>query len=129
MTEPEAVDATPPRPTVSDLEIAILGEAPSMRGSEIAAASGVTEEQARRLWRALGFPDAANQPAFTAADVDALKLVNDTVRDSGIDFDTMLRLTRAIGHTVARLADWQMATLSTAMEEFSGPDLSSQRAM
>lgn len=100
-----------------------------MRGSEIAAASGVSNDDARRLWRALGFPDAAEQAAFTSADVEALKLVNRTVAESGIDFETMLRLTRAIGHTVSRLADWQMATISTAFDEFSGTDLSSAEAM
>ncbi|HET6152416.1 MAG TPA: adenylate/guanylate cyclase domain-containing protein [Marmoricola sp.] len=116
-------------PTVADLENAILGEAPSLRGSEVAAAAGVTNDEARRLWRALGFPDTANQTAFTKADADALALVARTVAGSGIDFETMLRLTRAIGHTVARLADWQMATISTALEDFSGPDLNAPGAM
>jgi adenylate cyclase len=116
-------------PKLADLENAILGEAPSLRGSEVAAAAGVTNDEARRLWRALGFPDAANQAAFTNADADALALVAQTVASSGIDFETMLRLTRAIGHTVARLADWQMATISTALEDFSGPDLTTPGAM
>ncbi|MFL6060675.1 MAG: adenylate/guanylate cyclase domain-containing protein [Marmoricola sp.] len=114
---------------MADLENAILGEAPSLRGSEIAAATGFTDDDARRLWRALGFPDAANQAAFTHGDQRALELVAETVATSGIDFETMLRLTRAIGHTVSRLADWQMATISTALEEFAGADLTSTDAM
>ncbi|HEX2895431.1 MAG TPA: adenylate/guanylate cyclase domain-containing protein [Marmoricola sp.] len=109
-------------PTGADLERAILGEAPSLSGSEIAAAAGVTLEEARRLWRALGFPDAANQNAFTTADRDALTLVVDSVRQTGIDFETMLRITRAVGQTVARLADWEIATLSSAVDEFAARD-------
>ncbi|MET3962972.1 adenylate cyclase [Marmoricola sp. OAE513] len=127
MTGPEPTDQD--GPSISDLETAILGEAPSLRGSEIAAASGMSNDEARRLWRALGFPDAANQTAFNTADVEALQLVKRTVAESGIDFETMLRLTRAIGHTVARLADWQMATISTALEEFSGNDLNTPEAL
>lgn len=119
----------PVGPTVADLENAILGQAPTMRGSEVAAAAGVSNDDARRLWRALGFPDAANQNAFNDADREALQIVTSTVEGSGIDFETMLRLTRAIGHTVSRLADWQMATISTALEEFAGTDLTSPSSM
>jgi adenylate cyclase len=115
-------DPAPDAPTAADLERAILGESPALSGTEVAAAAGVSLDQARRLWRALGFPDAANQNAFTAADRDALVLVAQAVSETGIDFETMLRLTRAVGHTVARLADWEVATLSSAVEEFAARD-------
>ncbi|MBO9523816.1 MAG: adenylate/guanylate cyclase domain-containing protein [Nocardioidaceae bacterium] len=111
--------AVPDEPTVADLERAILGGTPHRSGSDIAEAAGVSLDQARRLWRALGFADAANTNAFTDADEGALELVARAVRESGIDFETMLRLTRAVGHTVARLADWEVATLSSAVEEFA----------
>lgn len=109
-------------PNAADLERAILGETPSLRGSDVAAAAGVSLEDARRLWRALGFPDAANQSAFTSADRDALVMVARAVSESGIDFETMLRLTRAVGQTVSRLADWEVSTLSSAVEEFAARD-------
>ena len=38
----------------------------------MAAETGVTIEQARRLWRALGFPEHGREVAFTAADVEAV---------------------------------------------------------
>jgi len=117
MTAPE-----PDAPTPVDLERAILGESPALSGSDIAAAAGVSLPEARRLWRALGFPDAANQNAFTAGDRDALVLVAAAVRDTGLDFETMLRLTRAVGQTMARLADWEVATLSSAIDEFAARD-------
>jgi len=109
----------PDAPTVADLERAILGGTPHRTGIDIAAAAGMTIDEARRLWRALGFADAANQNAFTDADETALVLVAEAVRESGIDFETMLRLTRAVGQTTARLADWEVATLSSAVEEFA----------
>jgi adenylate cyclase len=42
------------------------------------------------------------------------------VDDSGLDLETMFKLTRAVGQTVAKLADWEVATLSGAFEEL-GP--------
>jgi adenylate cyclase len=119
----------PAEPSAADLERAILGESPTLTGAEVAESAGVTIEQARRLWRALGFPDAANQNAFTAADRDALALVVESVKETGVDFETMLRLTRAVGHTVARLADWEVATLSEAVEEFTERDGASHDLM
>jgi adenylate cyclase len=126
MTGPEPEPGTP---TAADLERAILGETPGLTGSDVAAAAGVSLDQARRLWRALGFPDAANQNAFTTADRDALVLVANAVAENGIDFETMLRLTRAVGQTVARLADWEVATVSSAVDEFAARDGASSDMM
>jgi adenylate cyclase len=120
---------TGPEVTAADLERAILGQTPGLSGTEIAESAGVSLDQARRLWRALGFPDAANQNAFTAADRDALALVAQAVNETGVDFETMLRLTRAVGQTVSRLADWEVATLSSAVEEFTERDGASSDLM
>jgi adenylate cyclase len=104
------------------LETAILGEAPGLTSAEVASAAGVTVEQARRLWRALGFPDAGEQAAFTGADLKALTTLADAVEAGAIDFDTGVRLTRAVGQTMARLADWQVATLSARVEHLESGD-------
>lgn len=114
MTEPEEPERPeePDGPTAADLERAILGAAPAMRGSDVAQSAGVSLEDARRLWRALGFPDAAGTAAFTEADGEALNLAYRVIVESGLDQETMLRLTRALGQTTARLADWEVATLA-----------------
>jgi adenylate cyclase len=85
--------------------------------AEVAAAAGVPVDRARRLWRALGFPDTGDAPAFTDADVEALTLVTRTVADGAIDFETTVRLTRAVGSSMARLADWQVNTLTERVEQ------------
>ncbi len=123
MTEPD--DEHRPGPDIDpgsgftrqELEGAILGEQPSLTSEQVAEAAGVTLEQARRLWRALGFPDAGDQAAFTEADMTALTALVGAVDQGAIDFDTAVRLTRAVGQTMARLADWQVATLSARVEE------------
>jgi adenylate cyclase len=99
------------------LEQAILGDGPGMTSDDVAEAAGVTVEQARRLWRALGFPDAGTQAAFTEADLQALSLLVGAVHEGAIDFDTAVRLTRAVGQTMAKLADWEVATLAPRVEQ------------
>ncbi len=116
MTEPE------PRFTRQALEGAILGENPSLTSEEVAEAAGVTLEEARRLWRALGFPDAGDQAAFTDGDRAALSTMVGAVDRGAIDFDTAVRLTRAVGQTMARLADWEVATLSARVEQLEAGD-------
>ncbi len=116
MTEPER------RFTRQELESAILGGNPSLTSEAVAAAAGVTIEDARRLWRALGFPNVGDEVAFTEADMVALDTLVGTVESGAIDFDTAVRLTRAVGQTMARLADWQVATLAARVEELEAGD-------
>ncbi|MGH3317284.1 MAG: adenylate/guanylate cyclase domain-containing protein, partial [Nocardioidaceae bacterium] len=47
-----------------DLERAILGDLPRHTSIEVAESAGVSLADARRLWRALGFADAGEDPAF-----------------------------------------------------------------
>lgn len=111
-----------------ELEQVFLGDAPGLTSVEVAEAAGVSVEEARRLWRALGFPDAGEQAAFNAADLSALSTLTETVTSGVIDFETAVRLTRAVGQTMARLADWQVATLSHRVEQMeSGTEATGSR--
>jgi adenylate cyclase len=103
--------------TRQELERAILGESPSLTSEDVADATGVSVEQTRRLWRALGFPDAGEEAAFTDADMLALSTLLGAVEKGAIDFDMAVRLTRALGQTMARLADWEVATLAGRVEQ------------
>ena len=104
------------------LESAMLGDEARLTSADIALAAGVPLEDARRLWRALGFPDAGDSAAFTEADLAALSTITGAVETGAIDFDTAVRLTRALGQTVARLADWQVATLTSRVEQLEAGD-------
>jgi adenylate cyclase len=111
------------------LELAILGEEPVYSAAEVAAESGVTIDQARRLWRALGFPDRGQEVAFTQADADAVSTLHGQVQDGLIDFDMAVTLTRAVGQTMARLADWEVATLVHRVQEMeAGEEATGSRA-
>lgn len=111
MTGPE------PKPEHGLLERALLGDEPHLTSEAVARTAGLDVEDARRLWRALGFPDAGEYAAFTDTDLEALGLIVSSVEAGTIDFDMAVRLTRAVGQTMAKLADWQVATLSTRVEQ------------
>jgi adenylate cyclase len=68
-------------------------------------------QQARRYWRALGFADAGDEATFTGEDLAALRTLLTMVGDDVIDRDFSINLTRAMGHTLARLAEWQVEAL------------------
>jgi adenylate cyclase len=102
--EPEAGD---------DLEQHILGEPRVYTAAELAAETGVDLEQARRLWRALGFPEHGGATAFTRSDAQALSRLVGLVDSGLIDFDLAVHLTRAVGQTMARLSDWEVSALLT----------------
>ncbi len=108
--------------TRQELEQAILGQAPDLTNDAAALAAGVPIDQARRLWRALGFPDLGEEAAFTDGDLHALSTVIGAVDKGAIDFETAVRLTRAVGQTMAKLADWQVATLSARVEQLEAGD-------
>ena len=110
-------DGGSPRPGPEELELAILGEDPTYSAADVAAETGVTIDQARRLWRALGFPDRGLEIAFTSADADAVSTLVRQVEAGNIDFDLAVTLTRAVGQTMARLADWEVATLVHRVQE------------
>lgn len=107
----------PDRPASDELERAILGQDPVFNAPEVADQTGVTIDEARRLWRALGFPEHGLETAFTDADTEALSTLLGVVRSGLIDFDMAVNLTRAVGQTMARLADWEVATLVHRVEE------------
>ncbi len=105
-----------------DLERAIIGAVPELTGEQVADAAGLTVKQAQRLWRALGFPEADGASAFTSKDADALTRVASIVEDSHLDFDTIVRMTRAVGQTMDRLAEWEVATLGAILDK-AGSDV------
>lgn len=116
MTDAGAGDSASAAVTPGDLERALLGEEPSLTVLDLAADADPDHASPEQIWRALGFPHPGDGAAFTQADRAAMDLIVSLVGDGTLDKDTVLRLTRAVGHTMARLADWQVSTLSEYVE-------------
>ena len=108
--------------TRDELERAILGEDRVFTALEVAEETGVTIDELRRLWRALGFPEHGLEVAFTKADAAAVSTLTGIVASDLIDFDMAVTLTRAVGQTMSRLADWEVATLVHRVEEIEAGD-------
>ena len=111
----------------AELDRSILQESPKFDAVEVSELAGVTIDLTRRLWRALGFPDAGGEPAFTPNDVKALRQITEA-SDLGLDEDTLVRMTRALGSTMSRLADWEISNLVAAFaaNDELDPDLDSR---
>jgi adenylate cyclase len=113
----------PGPPTPSDIERLILGGDPEFTAAEVAERIGSELGDARRVWRALGFPELdPDTRMFTRVDAEALDQVRGAIASGLIDRDTAVNLTRAVGQTMARLADWEVATMGPLVEEIeAGP--------
>jgi adenylate cyclase len=100
------------------LEELLLGGELRYTSMDAIRAAGVSEEFARQLWRALGFPHVPDDMiAFTEGDVAALTRIA-TLRPAGvIDDEIVLRMVRAVGQTMARLAKWQIDILVEALTD------------
>jgi adenylate cyclase len=84
--------------------------------SEVAERAGITLDQAKRLWRALGFPEAGQEAFYTEDDLAALTTLTDILATGIIDFDLAVNLTRGVGLTMARLSDWEVSAMVHHLE-------------
>lgn len=107
---------------VRGLARTLLGEPPTLDAAEVAQRAGVPEEQAKRLWRALGFPGQQGEKAFTEADAVALRTIAGMISSGNLDLDSATDLTRAMGQTMARLADWGVGTILHRVEALERTD-------
>ncbi|MBA3234071.1 MAG: adenylate/guanylate cyclase domain-containing protein [Propionibacteriales bacterium] len=116
MTERDPAPASTVGATREDLEREILHEHPRLTSGDVVDDDESRRETARVLWRALGFPGAGDSAAFTSADKDAMAKLLSLVDSGAVDFDVAVKLTRAVGRTLSRLADWQVTTLTEYVE-------------
>jgi adenylate cyclase len=93
-----------------EFENTLLGGERTFTRLQVSERAGISYERAERMWRALGFatvPD--DEVAFTADDVEALRLVAALEDDGFIDPAIESSLARKLGQTQSRLASWQSA--------------------
>ncbi|MFN8076580.1 MAG: adenylate/guanylate cyclase domain-containing protein [Kineosporiaceae bacterium] len=105
---PDGLEHSPAR----DLQRRLRGGTRHLVRGEAAGAAGVSEDAARGLWRALGFPVAAPEhKAFTDADSAALRRAAALLGEGPLDVETLTALARAIGQSTDRLVSWQTEAL------------------
>lgn len=100
------------RSAAKALEAQLLGGERTLRRREVAAGAGVSLLSARKLWRAMGFPNLGDEDvAFTPTDQDALTTVIDMVREGKLTEEAAISVTRAIGQMTDRMVVWQVEAL------------------
>ena len=98
--------------TIRALEHRLLGAERTLTYREMAHQLGVSTRSARRLWRALGFPNLDDDvKAFTKADVEALATMIELVRDGHLNEETAISMTRSVGQMTDRMVVWQIEAL------------------
>lgn len=90
----------------------LLGR-PELTAAELAREAGVDLEQARRLWRSLGFsPIADDARVFTRTDAAGLATVRRLVERARLDPAVIVQLARVTGRSLAIVADAQAEILA-----------------
>jgi adenylate cyclase len=98
------------------LERLLLGGPRRLTRLQVAEAAGMPPERTQRLWRALGFADAADDDlVFTDADVDVLGVLSALIDSGFVDAEAEASIARATGQALSRLADWQTDMLAGAL--------------
>jgi adenylate cyclase len=101
----------------ADLERELLGGERRWTRQQVSERSGVRYEHANALWRALGFADVSEDVvAFTDRDVWALQTVDRLGADGWLDEAAQIAMTRALGQSLARLAEWQLAATGSMID-------------
>jgi adenylate cyclase len=103
------------------LEELILGAPRRYTLRQVSAEAGLDLETGRRLWRALGFAETADDEVlFTERDLEAVRLMT-RLTDAGVlQPDVREAVARAMAQSLSRLAEWQVGMLIRVIEEQRG---------
>ncbi len=97
----------------SALEVNLLGQRPYLTRVQVAERGGVSMERAHELWRSLGFPPTTDDEiAFVDTDVEALQTLQLLVDSGLLDEQKEIALSRSMGRSFARLAEWEVAEIA-----------------
>lgn len=112
--EPTAASDDPE--VITRIQEMILGAPLEFTREDVATDAGLSIENTRTLWRAMGYADVGQATAFTERDIEALHRLLRLMSVADLDRDTTVDLVRALGQTTARLADWQVNALAGHLE-------------
>jgi len=119
MPEEPVIPASPgsiDREDVRRLEAQLIGGPRTLKRREAAAGAGVSLLSARKLWRAMGFPNLDDDAVFfTEADKDALSTVIELVREERLTEEAAISIMRSIGQMTDRMVVWQIEALVEEM--------------
>ena len=108
----DPTSAAPLRSTVAERIAELIGGEPTLTMVELAERAEVDLATARLFWRAMGFPNVADDAVtFTERDVEALRAMGVLVAGVATDRTTAVSLLRAQSYLADRLVLWQVEAL------------------
>ncbi|WP_257998335.1 adenylate/guanylate cyclase domain-containing protein [Zhihengliuella halotolerans] len=117
----EAIKRQQVKASTKNLESRLIGGERTMKRRDVAAQAGISLHSARKLWRALGFPNHGDEDvAFTQKDLDALLTIIDNVRSERLTEEAAISVTRSIGQMTDRMVVWQIEALVEDMIQNQG---------
>jgi adenylate cyclase len=106
---------------VRALERTLLGSERRLRRREAARQGGLSLLSARKVWRALGFPNLTDEDVwFTDQDSEALRVLSTMVVEEKVTEEAALSLMRSIGQMTDRMVVWQVEALVEDMVVHGG---------
>ncbi|MDO4917123.1 MAG: adenylate/guanylate cyclase domain-containing protein [Rothia sp. (in: high G+C Gram-positive bacteria)] len=100
------------RAAVREFEKVLLGSNRQMRRREAAEQADVSLLTARKVWRALGFPNIDDDEVFfTPSDCEALATIVGLNRSHELEEESTISITRSVGQLTDRMVAWQIETL------------------
>ncbi|MGP9489350.1 adenylate/guanylate cyclase domain-containing protein [Glutamicibacter sp. 287] len=97
---------------MAELEKRLIGGQREFKRREVAADAGVSLLSARKLWRAMGFPELGDDEVFfSGRDTEALKTMVDLVREGKLTDETAISLMRSVGQMTDRMVVWQVEAI------------------
>ena len=90
----------------------VLGAPREFTSADVAAAAGLSIDDARQYWRAMGFADVGDAKAFTKKDIKALRTVAQLVASGVVSQPEAVEIIRSLGENTSRMADWQTGTIA-----------------
>ena len=110
------------------VERLVVGEPGIFTQDDVIARSGLGDD-ARKFWRALGFPDPQpDERTFSSIDLEMLQMVDAMIRLELIERDGALQLARVIGSSMQRIAQAQIDAIAARLEA-EGPDADPERVV
>lgn len=108
------------------LDEELIGGPRLLTPRDLAKELGVSIVSARKIWRAMGFPNIkADEKVFTQQDVAAMATIVELVREDVLNEETAISIARSIGQMTDRMVVWQIEALvedKMSADGLSDPD-------
>lgn len=108
------------------LDEELIGGPRRLTPRDVAKELGVSVVSARKIWRAMGFPNIkADEKVFTQQDVAAMATIVELVREDVLNEETAISVARSIGQMTDRMVVWQIEALvedKMSAEHLTDPD-------